>query len=99
MQLDKPIRLLRDGEIAYVNRDAIVTDTDERPYVNRETTCHDKRSDACVMVQRSGTVLYADQQDMDATKPEHVALEELRTAQYILILERKPFLSRGFDPD
>lgn len=97
--MKRPIRLLRDGEVAFINRDAVVADKNNDLYVNRETLCYDDRNDSSIMVQRFGTSISVDQTDINIAEPRPVSQEELRTAQYIVILERKPFLSRGFDPN
>ncbi len=96
--MKKPIRLLRNGQIAYIGQNEVVADDNENLYVSRETSCFDNREDGCVMVQRIGNSLVALQSDLEI-EPRRVSLRELQTADYIRISERKPFLMKGFDPD
>ncbi|GIW69578.1 MAG: hypothetical protein KatS3mg101_0325 [Patescibacteria group bacterium] len=97
--MKKPIRLLRDGQISHIPRDAIVLNKDNGLFVNRETMCFENRIENCVMVQRIGPNLYALGDDLENLEPREITLEELQTANYIPVTERKTFLSKGFDPD
>ena len=97
--MEKPIRLLKNLEAAYIREEDLCVN-DSEYYVDRSALCNHSHSDFfTIMVQRMDNTLCALESDVNGLKCRLIGHDAIKTGEYIWVAELREILFKGFEPD
>ena len=97
--MDKIIRLLRNGEFAYVSAETLRSSNECEVFIDRDDLCTASRNEThYIMVKRAGDVLNATASDIEKATCAEVSWESLIAGDYIQVIAVDKYITKGFEP-